>query len=355
MLINAEHVLSFAFKSQFLIIDLQENYIKTRKKQEGMDQSDQSSDHLLGDSYAHSIQQASLITKTQRTNKPDWLKVKLPTTQQYSELKQMLRKGNLHTVCEEASCPNIYECFSKGVATFMILGDTCTRYCHYCHVKTGRGKPIDPDEPRRVAESIKELGLQYVVITSVTRDDLPLMGSDSFAQCVEELRRIKPDCKVELLIPDFQFKEEHLQRVIDAQPDVISHNIEAVERVYKKVRIRGDYPKSLQLIQNIKKLDKTRSVKSKSGMMLGLGETKEEILQTLRDLREHDCNFLTLGQYLQPTPHHAKVERFVTPQEFKEFQEIAMTMGFEHVEAGPLVRSSYRADKLAGKIGERLK
>lgn len=277
-------------------------------------------------------------------------KVRLPTTEEFAKLKQLLRKSKLTTVCEEAACPNIYECFSKRVATFMILGDTCTRYCHYCHVKTGKPQPKDLDEPKRVAEAIKNLGLNYVVITSVTRDDLPLMGSDIFAMCVELNKITNPNCKVELLIPDFKFDEGHLQRVIDSQPDVLGHNIEAVERVYKKVRPGGHYQKSLELIKKIKQLDKTGKVKSKSGLMLGLGETHDEIITTLQDLRDVDCDFVTLGQYLQPTPKHAKVEKYYHKEEFEKYKKLADDMGFKHCEAGPLVRSSYRADKLGGKL-----
>ncbi|MBS3127600.1 lipoyl synthase [Candidatus Woesearchaeota archaeon] len=283
----------------------------------------------------------------QKTRKPEWLKVRLPTQEHYFHLKQLLRKANLHTVCEEAACPNIYECFSKGVATFMIMGDTCTRYCHYCHVKTGKPNEIDVHEPQHIAESIQQLNLNYVVITSVTRDDLPDGGAQHFANTIKSIQQ-NTNCSVEVLTQDFQYKEEDIKKVVDANPQVYAHNIETVERVYKRVRPKGVFQKSLELLQTVKKINP--AMPTKSGFMLGLGETKEEIITLMKQLRTHECDFLCIGQYLQPTPKHAKVEKFYAPSEFKEFEMLGYQLGFKHVEAGPLVRSSYRADKLRGKL-----
>jgi len=284
---------------------------------------------------------------SQKKSKPGWIRVTLPTKEGYFNLKSLLRKANLHTVCEEAACPNIFECFSKGVATFMILGDTCTRYCHYCNVKTGKPNAPDKEEPTNIAESIKNLNLKYVVITSVTRDDLPDGGAEHFAKVVRAIHE-QTSCDVEVLTQDFQYKTDYIKTVVDAKPEVYSHNIETVERVYKRVRPRGIFHKSLQLLKTVKELNK--NMPTKSGFMLGLGETKEEIIELMHQLRNVDCDFLCIGQYLQPTPKHAKVEKFYTPEEFKLLQEYAESLGFKHVESGPLVRSSYRADKLQAKI-----
>lgn len=276
--------------------------------------------------------------------KPDWIRVKLPTTQQYSELKNLLRKSNLHTVCEEAACPNIYECFSRNVATFMIMGDTCTRYCHYCHVKTGKPAALDPLEPQHLADAIFALGLKYVVITCVTRDDLADGGAAHFVACINAIREKVPSCKIEVLTSDFAYHDAALAAVVAAQPDVFSHNIEAPRRVYRMVRKKGKYEESLRLLHLIKELNP--SMKTKSGFMLGLGESEDEILEVMADLRTVGCDFLTIGQYLQPTLKHAPVSRFYHPTEFEKFALFGKELGFAHVEAGPLVRSSYRADRL---------
>ena len=278
------------------------------------------------------------------SKKPDWIKVRLPTQQQYFELKKLLRKSSLHTVCEEAACPNIYECFSRGVATFMIMGDVCTRYCHYCHVKTGKPAPLDTSEPEHLADAIKILRLQYVVITCVTRDDLADGGASHFVACIQAIREKVPSCKIEVLTSDFNYNDAALTTVVAAQPDVFSHNIEAPRRVYRMVRKKGKYEESLRLLHLIKKIDP--SMQTKSGFMLGLGERENEIIEVMGDLRMVDCNFLTIGQYLQPTVKHAVVEKYYHPSAFEKFSAIGKEMGFLHVEAGPLVRSSYRADRL---------
>ncbi len=276
--------------------------------------------------------------------KPDWIRVKLPTTQQYSELKNLLRKSNLHTVCEEAACPNIYECFSRNVATFMIMGDTCTRYCHYCHVKTGKPQALDATEPQHLADAISALGLQYVVITCVTRDDLTDGGAAHFVSCINAIRAKVPSCTIEVLTSDFSYNDTALTCVVAAMPDVFSHNIEAPRRIYRQVRKKGKYEESLRLLYLIKEINP--STNTKSGFMLGLGETEEEILEVMADLRMAGCDFLTIGQYLQPTAKHAPVSKFYHPSEFEKFVSFGEELGFLHVEAGPLVRSSYRADRL---------
>lgn len=282
--------------------------------------------------------------QTKPIKKPDWIKVKLPTQQQYFELKNLLRKSSLHTVCEEAACPNIYECFSRGVATFMIMGDVCTRYCHYCHVKTGKPSALDADEPEHLAAAIAALGLQYVVITCVTRDDLPDGGAAHFVACIDAIREETPSCKIEVLTSDFAYNDAALALVVAAAPDVFSHNIETSRRVYRQVRKKGKYEESLRLLHYVKQLDS--SMQTKSGFMLGLGENDDEILEVMGDLRMIGCDFLTIGQYLQPTLKHAPVSKFYHPSEFSRFASLGKEMGFLHVEAGPLVRSSYRADRL---------
>lgn len=282
--------------------------------------------------------------RKQEMRKPDWIKVRLPTHQQYFDLKNLLRKSSLHTVCEEAACPNIYECFSRNVATFMIMGDTCTRYCHYCHVKTGNPAALDPAEPLHLASAIKALGLQYVVVTCVTRDDLPDGGAAHFVACIDAIREHAPNCKIEVLTSDFSYNDAALAAVVAAAPDVFSHNIEAPRRVYRQVRKKGKYEESLRLLLKIKEINPRQQ--TKSGFMLGLGESEDEILEVMGDLRMIGCDFLTIGQYLQPTPRHAAVVKFYPPSEFSRFAALGKEMGFLHVEAGPLVRSSYRADRL---------
>lgn len=278
-----------------------------------------------------------------RPRLPEWLKVKMPGSPRYIELKQLMRNHELHTVCEEAHCPNIGECWSRGTATFMILGDICTRRCHYCAVTTGRPTGIDLMEPARLAESVKLMGLRYCVITSVNRDDLPDGGSFIFAACIKKIRAEVPGCKVEVLIPDFDGSRPALQKVIQAGPDVLNHNIESTRRVFPRVRPRGNYQLSLELLARAKELDS--SMVTKSGIIVGMGETKEELVETMQDLRQVDCDLLTIGQYLRPSAKHIPIDRFYTPAEFAELREIGEALGFKHVASGPLVRSSYHADE----------
>jgi len=272
---------------------------------------------------------------------PDWLKVKIGGGDTYHTMKTLLRSAKLHTICEEAKCPNIAECFGCGTAVFLILGTMCTRGCKYCNVTHGKPLPLNDNEPRDVAESVKNLGLNYVVITSVTRDDLKDGGASVFSETVQEIRRENPKCRIEVLIPDFQGDTIALQKVVDSKPDVVNHNIEVVETLFPVVRPQGDYQRSLLMLKTIKTLSK--DMKTKSGLMIGLGETKEQILATMRDLRAAGVDFLTIGQYLQPTKNHALIQRYYTPEEFLEFKNNALDLGFSHVESGPLVRSSYHA------------
>ena len=274
---------------------------------------------------------------------PDWLKVKIGGGENFAKIKSMLRSAKLHTICEEAKCPNIAECFGCGTAVFLILGDTCTRNCRYCNVKHGTPLPLNPNEPKNVAESVKQLGLKYAVITSVTRDDLKDGGASVFYEAVKEIKKLNNSCRVEVLIPDFKGDERALQTVIDAKPDVINHNIEVVEELFPEMRPQGNYKTSLELLKNIKKINKNMT--TKSGFMLGLGESKEQIIKTMQDLRKASVDFLTIGQYLQPTREHFEIKKYYTPEEFNEFKKIAMDLGFAHVESGPLIRSSYHAEK----------
>ncbi len=274
---------------------------------------------------------------------PDWLKVKIGSGENYVKMKSLLRNAKLHTICEEAHCPNMAECFDRGTAVFLILGDVCTRNCRYCNVKHGKPGVLNPDEPIDVAESVKQLGLKYAVVTSVTRDDLVDGGANVFFETVREIKKINPGCKVEVLIPDFQGNLDSLKKVVDSCPDVINHNIEVVEQLFPNIRPEGNYQRSLDLLKNIKKIN--NDVKSKSGFMIGIGENKEQIIKTMQDLRKSDVDFLTIGQYLQPTRNHAEIMKYYTPEEFNEFKVIAVDLGFKHIESGPLVRSSYRAHK----------
>ena len=274
---------------------------------------------------------------------PEWLKVKAPGGRNYLELRQIIKGGRLHTVCEEAHCPNIGECWDRKTATFMVLGDICTRACTYCAVDTGKPLPVDALEPVRLAETVHTLGLRYVVITSVDRDDLPDGGASIFARCISRIHKRVPDCKVEVLIPDFQGDWQTLASVMDARPQTLNHNIETVRRVFPRVRHRGDYDLSLELLARAKEL--VPNAVTKSGMMVGLGEAWDEILETMRDLRAVDCDLLTIGQYLRPSSKHTPLARWYTPDEFRELQEEGQAMGFRHVASGPLVRSSYRADE----------
>ena len=276
-----------------------------------------------------------------RRRLPDWLKVKAPGGANYLRLRSLLRAEALNTVCEEAHCPNIGECWDLGTATFMILGDICTRACTYCAVTSGRPLPVDPAEPIRLASSVERMGLQYAVITSVDRDDLPDAGASMFAECIRQIRKRVPGCRIEVLTPDFGGMREALQVVMDAGPDTLNHNIETVRRVFPRVRARGDYDLSLELIARAGVM--RPEVPTKSGMMVGLGETYSEVIETMRDLRSVDCNLLTIGQYLRPSQKHAPMTRWWTPQEFDELREEGLNMGFRHVASGPLVRSSYHA------------
>ena len=276
-----------------------------------------------------------------RRRLPDWLKVKAPGGPNYLRLRSLLRAEALNTVCEEAHCPNIGECWDLGTATFMILGDICTRACTYCAVTSGRPLPVDPAEPIRLASSVERMGLQYAVITSVDRDDLPDAGASMFAECIRQIRSRVPGCRIEVLIPDFGGMRESLQMVMDAGPDTLNHNIETVRRVFPRVRARGDYDLSLELLARAGMM--RPEVPTKSGMMVGLGETYSEVIETMRDLRSVDCDLLTIGQYLRPSQKHAPMTRWWTPQEFDELREEGLALGFRHVASGPLVRSSYHA------------
>lgn len=280
--------------------------------------------------------------------KPDWLRVRLPTQDKVRKLKDLLRGNKMVTVCEEASCPNLPECFSHGTATFMIMGDKCTRRCTFCDVAHGRPDALDPDEPQRLADTVATMGLKYVVITSVDRDDLRDGGAEHFTQCISATRTASPGIKIEILVPDFRGRgrmERALELLVQEPADVFNHNVETVQELYKPVRPGSDYQWSLTLLQEHKKA--LPHIPTKSGLMLGLGEEKPQIKQALRDLRAHDVDMLTLGQYLQPSPHHHPVLRYVSPQEFNEWRDFALSIGFTHVASGPLVRSSYHADRQA--------
>ena len=278
-----------------------------------------------------------------RLRKPEWLKAKVPGGEEYAKLRVLIDKRKLHTVCEEARCPNMGECWNSGTATFMILGDTCTRSCGFCAVKTGRPGFVDNDEPRRVGEAVALMNLRHAVITSVNRDELFDGGARIFAETIHEIRARIPDCRIEVLIPDFQGSEEALSIVLNAQPDILNHNTETVPRLYKTVRPQAQYARSLEVLERAKLL----GFATKSGLMLGLGETTEEVIDTMSDLRAVECDILTLGQYLQPTKEHLPIDRYVHPDEFALLKKKGMDMGFRHVESGPLVRSSYHA---AGQV-----
>ena len=278
-----------------------------------------------------------------RPRLPDWLKVKAPGNPRYIELQHAMRSQSLHTVCEEAHCPNIGECWGRGTATFMILGDICTRACRYCAVTTGRPTGIDLLEPTRLANTVAQIGLDYCVITSVNRDDLADGGALIFAGCIKKIREQSPGCKVEVLIPDFAGSWTALQKVLDAGPDVLNHNIESTARIFPLVRPKGDYRLSMDLLAKSKEL--APDIATKSGIIVGMGETAEEVLETMSDLREVDCDLLTIGQYLRPSQKHLPIHRFYAPSEFEELREHGEALGFKHVASGPLVRSSYHADQ----------
>ena len=273
--------------------------------------------------------------------KPGWLKVRAPGGPNYLRLKQLMRELDLHTVCEEAHCPNVGECWEHGTATFMILGDVCTRNCAYCAVAHGRPPKFDPAEPERVAQAVAEMQLQHAVITSVDRDDLPDFGAWAFAETIRQIKKYVPTCSVEVLVPDFQGDEEAIRTVLDASPDIYNHNTETVPRLYKRCRPGGRYERVMKIFIAAKRI--APHIPTKSGIILGMGEANEEVLAVLRDLRAVDVDIITLGQYLRPSASHIKLDRYVTPDEFRMFREEGMAMGFRHVESGPLVRSSYHA------------
>ncbi len=280
-----------------------------------------------------------------RAPKPDWLKVRAPGSPRYLRLKGLLRELNLHTVCEEAQCPNIGECWNHGTATFMILGDVCTRACSYCAVSHGRPSAVDSAEPSRVADAIRTLDLDYVVITSVDRDDLTDGGASIFADTIRETRARLSGCRIEVLIPDFQGNEAALRTVLDARPDILNHNTETVPRLYRMARSGGRYARTLELLERSRRY--APDIPTKSGVMVGLGEERDELIATLQDLRRVGCGILTIGQYLRPSAAHAPMARYYHPDEFRELKERALEMGFVHVESGPLVRSSYHAHETA--------
>ena len=284
-----------------------------------------------------------VVPSTSVKRKPPWIRAKAPTGDRVRQLKARLRENSLYTVCEEASCPNLGECFSKGTATFMIMGDICTRRCPFCDVGHGRPNPLDPDEPANLAQTIQAMGLRYVVITSVDRDDLRDGGAQHFVDCIRETRRLNPELQIEILTPDFRGRMDVALAIMsEAPPDVFNHNLESVPSLYRKIRPGSDYQWSLELLRRFREMHPT--VPTKSGLMLGLGEELDEVRQVLRDMRAHDVNMLTLGQYLQPSLDHLAVERFVTPEEFDELGEYARSIGFDQVASGPMVRSSYHAD-----------
>lgn len=280
-------------------------------------------------------------TKSAKQRKPDWLRVKLPIGEEYRKVREIVSDHKLHTICQSGNCPNMGECWGAGTATFMILGNVCTRSCGFCNVATGRPEAVDPFEPLRVAKSVKLMGVKHCVITSVDRDDLMDGGSQIWVETIQKIREYSPETTLETLIPDFQGKWENLERVLDVRPEVISHNLETVRRLTKQVRVQAKYERSLEVLKRIS----DAGIAAKSGIMLGLGESKEEVLESMQDLRQSNVSILTLGQYLQPTSEHLPVVEFVHPDVFAEFKKAGMEMGFRVVESGPLVRSSYHAEK----------
>ncbi|SDF71482.1 lipoic acid synthetase [Limimonas halophila] len=285
--------------------------------------------------------------------KPDWIRVKAPVSKDYHETRKIIRDNNLHTVCEEAGCPNIGECWAKKHATMMIMGDTCTRACTFCNVATGKPEPLDVFEPKRVADAVAQLGLRHVVITSVDRDDLPDGGAGHFAQVIRAIRHATPETSIEVLTPDFLRKDKAVEKVVEAQPDVFNHNVETVPRLYVPVRPGSRYYASLRLLDRVKEMDP--EMFTKSGMMVGLGETKDEVLQVMDDLRSARVDFLTVGQYLQPSAKHHPVDRFVPPDEFQTLEKRAYNKGFLMVSASPMTRSSYHADEDFERLREARK
>lgn len=292
-----------------------------------------------------SYQRLSLTPAPPR--RPDWLKARIPSGRAYMETKAILRTLDLHTVCESANCPNIGDCFSRHTATFLILGNVCTRSCPFCDIRSGKPLPVDPEEPARVAQAVGKLGLRYVVVTSVNRDELPDGGAFQFAAVIRAIRAENAAARVEVLIPDFLGSRDALQCVLDARPDVLNHNMETVKRLYPRVRPAGRYPRSLELLRRVTEIEP--GIPAKSGIMLGVGETVEEVEELLRDLRDHGCSMVTLGQYLPPSGSHLPLERYAPPEEFAHYRTYGLSLGFRQVASGPLVRSSYHADEQAGE------
>ena len=291
----------------------------------------------LKSSSGHDDQRSS----DRRPRLPSWFKIQAKTSPDYLDIKQIMERLKLHTICEEARCPNRWECWNARTATFLILGDICTRRCHYCSVQTGKPLPLDMDEPVRVAEAIRALGLRHAVITSVNRDELPDGGASAFAETIRQSRRLNPTCTIEVLIPDFEGNERALATVCVEKPEILNHNIETVRRLFPSIRPQGKYQRSIDLLARAKQLE----MRTKSGLILGMGETLDEVREVMRDLRAVDCDILTIGQYLQPTRGHLPVVRFYDPPEFMLLKEEGLAMGFSHVESGPLVRSSYHAEQ----------
>jgi len=289
-----------------------------------------------------------LVSIAPKTERPKWLRAPAPVGENYRDLKGLIERLRLHTVCESAACPNVGECWNQRTATFMMLGNVCTRRCGFCAVEKGAPLPVDYDEPRRVAEAVAAMGLRFAVITSVNRDDREDGGAELFAMVIREIRERVPGCGVEVLIPDFQGSHAAVETVMEAAPDVLNHNTETVPRLYRQVRLGARYERSLDVLAHAKRV--RRATPTKSGLMLGLGETAEEVLQVMRDLRAHQVDILTLGQYLRPSPKHLPIVRYVPPPEFEEFRRAGYQMGFAHVESGPLVRSSYHAGESVGQV-----
>lgn len=284
---------------------------------------------------------STIDEKTTRVKKPDWLRVKLPIGESYKHVRNLVDTHKLHTICESGNCPNMGECWGAGTATFMILGNVCTRSCGFCAVATGRPEPLDWDEPQRVAEAIYLMKVKHAVITSVDRDELKDGGSIIWQNTIRAVKSLNPETTLETLIPDFKGNKEDIERIIEAAPEVVSHNIETVERLTRQVRIQAKYWRSMEVIRILK----NGGIRTKSGIMLGLGEKKEEVIQTIKDLRDNGCDVITIGQYLQPTSKHLPVQRFVHPDEFAEYKEIGYSAGLDYVESGPLVRSSYHSER----------
>jgi lipoic acid synthetase len=282
--------------------------------------------------------------------RPPWIKVRAPHGENYERVYGLMRDQQLHTVCEEAQCPNIGECWGRGTATFLMMGDTCTRSCGFCDIKTGKPSPLDWNEPNRIAESVRTLNLRHVVITSVNRDERPDGGAPIFAMVIRRIRQLQPGCSIEVLIPDFKGSEAALKIVMDAQPEILNHNVETVPRMFRKVQPQDKYEWAMKTLENAKKMEPL--VLTKSGVMVGLGETFDEVIEVMRDLVDRRVDILTIGQYLQPSKQHLPVERFYLPEEFDRFHEIGLELGFKWVESGPLVRSSYRADQQVRELSK---